>query len=127
MKIIPEKIFKEILLSGVNEFMYLSYDHKAAMKHAISMGTKVDGNGEWHYLPKELTNKFPLWRKGKLWIISFNPDGTIKKVYISKFLKYMKVFYPHQFGVDIKPIIHEFEDTHNLIKNDLAKIWTPNS
>lgn len=117
---ISERIFKELILSGVNEFMYLSYDHEKAIEHANKMGAKANGNAKWHYLPKEFTNKFPLWRKGKLWDICFNPDGSIKKIYISKHFRYKKVFRVSQFGVDVKPIIFESDDKHNLIKQDLA-------
>ena len=76
MKTIPEELLKKMVLSGVNEFMYLSYDHDAAMDYATK-SIKTQGNAEWQYLPRELMNKFPLWRKGKIRSMDFNPDGSM--------------------------------------------------
>lgn len=120
MNVIPEKIFRELILNGVNEFMYLSYDHDAAMTQAIRVGATPNVNSKWHYLPKDFTDKFPLWVKGKIWNMAFNSDGSIKKIYASRKFKYQKRFNPSQFGVDIKPIIFQSDDKYGLIKLDLA-------
>ena len=119
MNKIPEQIFKELILKGVNEFMYLSYDHEAAIIAATAVGAKP-ALGKWHYLPKEHTDKFPLWVKGKIWDVAFNSDGSIKKIFVSRKFKYKKRFNPINFGVTIKPIIFESDDEHGLIKKGLA-------
>jgi len=119
MKIIPEQIFRELILNGVNEFMYLSYDHDAAVEAASAMGA-TPAPKKWHHLPPQLTNKFPIWKKGKIREMQFNPDGSVKKIFVSKQYPYKKTYYPSQFGIDVKPIIFESDDKYGLIKNDLA-------
>jgi len=117
MNRIPEQIFKELILKGVNEFMYESYDHKSAVEHGAKPNTKAT---DWMDVPDQLKQKFLIWRRGKIRDMAFCPDGGIKKIYVSNKFLYKKVFYPTQFGLTVKPIIFESDDEHGLIKKGLA-------
>jgi hypothetical protein len=75
---------------------------------------------KWHYIPDQVKKMFKTFKRGRIRDMAFCPDGTIKKIYVSKKFKYKKVFHPIQFGVAIKPIIFQSDDKYDLIKNGLA-------
>lgn len=75
------------------KFQYLSYDHHKALAEYKTSNAYADESKSFEYfseeykpdkwyLPKELIAKHAYWRDGKLRSVEFNPDGTIKRVYV---------------------------------------------
>jgi len=111
------------LIADRVQWYYLSYDHKRAIEALSQQYPLFNPKGEgFHneWIPREIQLQFPLWRVGKLRSLRFDPDGMINRMYIGRMFKYAKVFFPHQVGKDVKPILHLNQDKYELIAAGLA-------
>ena len=119
---IPYHLIAEFILNGV-KWSYESYDYHKAKKDLIENDqhyydsmwfTAID-----HFaIPDRYKQKYKVWRIGKIRSVFFNPDGDMWRFKIG--CRYAKNFYLSDFGVKVKPILSEEEDSHGLIQQGLA-------
>ena len=102
-----------VVISGC-KFKYASYDFKKAyeeFKNTLPDDTldifpysekeKMKLAGE--YMPKELKEKYRIWKVGKLRQIEFNPNGQAWRFRIGA--RYARSFYRSDFGVEVFPLV----------------------
>lgn len=103
-----------VIISGC-KFKYASYDFKKAYEE-YKLQEENSGLNEMfpitekerlklagQYMPKELKEKYRVWRIGKLRKIHFSPSGKAWKYEIGA--RYARTFYPEDFGVEVFPLV----------------------
>jgi hypothetical protein len=101
---------KQIVISGC-KFRYKSYDFKKAKSDFISIvdeRNKEDFEKDDRlcsdYMPKELKEKYLVWRDGKVWDIELGSNGTIYRYKVGVNKMFAKTFYCDDMGVSIFPL-----------------------
>ena len=118
---IGNSVIMELIANGTLWY-YESYDHKAAIKemrlHSPSTGTSMFNDNQ--YVSHEVKQNHIVWRKGKLRLLKFDPDGMIQVMYVGRSHRFAKSFIPQNVGVTLKPILNVNGDKLGLIKAGLA-------